>query len=75
MHILIFTCLDVILSIEGLRVPVDYHTIKVDVAKTKIVMLIPSWRGLGLCAFAVTHKLTEIHNDFMEQYTKLRHIG
>ena len=62
-------------SSDFVAIPREYLSINVrDLDRLQLAMLLPSWRGPGICAIAVVKKLASIQNDFLEEYAKIRKL-
>ena len=57
-------------AVGGSTVPAEYCEQVVD-DQTVLAMLLPNIRGQGLCAIILVHYMIQIHNNFMENYSRL----
>ncbi len=40
---------------------------------TSLALLLPTMKGEGICSTGLIHFLVKQHNDFIEEYARLRH--
>ena len=68
------TCMDILcfnLVCGNKPMPAEYQNIDVwNLEETPLAVLLPNWRGYGICAIAILYFLASIQNDFLETYAK-----
>lgn len=56
---------------HGHSIPREYCELKVSWQNTKLAMLLPSERDLGLCSYGMVHYLADLQNNFRNTYLQL----
>ena len=61
----------VFLDLKGPLVPKEYLQVNIsDLRSVPLSMLLPSWKGQGICSIALVFCLTNIQNEFLDVYVK-----
>ena len=53
-------------------VPKEYCAIEIT-DNTSLALLLPTLKGEGICSTGLVHYLVTLHNEFIEEYARLRH--
>ena len=60
-------------AFEGKSLPINLCEMEIN-KDSKLAMLLPTWKGQGLCSLAMVHYLCAVQNKFLEEYAEIMNI-